>query len=124
MKTVVVARADGVVTVTLNRPERKNAINGVMWDELRQTFDDVAARPEDRVVVLTGAGGAVVSGPDLSSPAPGAAERPAGVGGRPGDSGGRATEAGVGEGDGRGGAICADAGAAPPRKSSVSRERR
>ena len=40
METLQVERADGVVTVTLNRPERKNAINPTMWDELRETFRD------------------------------------------------------------------------------------
>jgi 2-(1,2-epoxy-1,2-dihydrophenyl)acetyl-CoA isomerase len=66
MQTIVVARAAGVVTVTMNRPEKKNAINSVMWRELLDTFADVAERPEDRVMVLTGAGGAFSSGADLS----------------------------------------------------------
>jgi 1,4-dihydroxy-2-naphthoyl-CoA synthase len=55
-----------VVTVTMNRPEKKNAINPAMWRELLDTFADVAERQEDRVVVLTGAGGAFCSGADLS----------------------------------------------------------
>ena len=39
-----------IVTITLNRPERKNAINGVMWDELLATFREIAAgrRPGGR----------------------------------------------------------------------------
>ena len=67
METLIVERSEGIVTVTLNRPEKKNAINGVMWDELLATFTDIAARDEDRVVVVTGAGGAFCSGADLSS---------------------------------------------------------
>lgn len=67
MQTIEVERADGgIVTITLNRPERKNAINGVMWDELLATFREVAASSTDRVVVLTGAAGAFCSGADLS----------------------------------------------------------
>jgi 2-(1,2-epoxy-1,2-dihydrophenyl)acetyl-CoA isomerase len=66
MQTIVVGRAAGVVTVTMNRPEKKNAINPVMWRELLDTFADVGERPEDRVMVLTGAGGAFCSGADLS----------------------------------------------------------
>lgn len=66
METVLVARDDdGVVTVTLNRPERKNAIDTQMWDDLTAVFDDVAASRTDRVVVLTGAGDAFCSGADL-----------------------------------------------------------
>ena len=68
METLIVDRLDGVVTVTLNRPERKNAANGVMLTELRATFEEVEDRAEDRAMVLTGAGGAFCSGADLSDP--------------------------------------------------------
>jgi enoyl-CoA hydratase/carnithine racemase len=68
MDTLIVGRKDGVVTVTMNRPERKNAANGRMLRELEQTFIDVEDRGEDRVMVLTGAGGAFCSGADLSDP--------------------------------------------------------
>jgi enoyl-CoA hydratase/carnithine racemase len=44
VETVQVARADGVVTVTLDRPERKNAVNDAMWRELLATFTEVAAK--------------------------------------------------------------------------------
>jgi enoyl-CoA hydratase/carnithine racemase len=66
MESVLVTRREGVVTVTLNRPARKNAINGAMWDELIELFDEIAASRDDRVVVLTGAGDAFCSGADLS----------------------------------------------------------
>ena len=67
LETLLVERADGIVTVTMNRPERKNAANGVMWDELLATFRDVAGRSDDRVLVLTGAGGDFCSGADMSA---------------------------------------------------------
>ena len=66
METLKVEQADAVLTITLNRPERKNAINGTMWEELLATFRDAAVNPDVRVVVLTGAGGAFCSGADLS----------------------------------------------------------
>jgi enoyl-CoA hydratase/carnithine racemase len=66
METLIVERAGGVVTVTMNRPERKNAANGVMLHELQITFEEVERSPADRVMVLTGAGGAFCAGADLT----------------------------------------------------------
>lgn len=66
-ETIVVERSGaGVVTLTMNRPERKNAINATMWGELLDVFRSVAASESDRVLVITGAGGAFCSGADLS----------------------------------------------------------
>jgi enoyl-CoA hydratase/carnithine racemase len=67
MDTLRVDRApNGVVTLTLNRPERKNAVNAVMWNELLTVFREVDASSTDRVLVITGAGDAFCSGADLS----------------------------------------------------------
>ena len=68
METLIVERKDGVVTVTMNRPERKNAANNKMLNELKQIFAEVEDSDADRVLVLTGAGGAFCSGADLSDP--------------------------------------------------------
>jgi 2-(1,2-epoxy-1,2-dihydrophenyl)acetyl-CoA isomerase len=68
METLIIERKDGVVTVTMNRPERKNAANGAMLRELRTTFEEIEDNPDDRCMVLTGAGGAFCSGADLSDP--------------------------------------------------------
>lgn len=65
METIEVARSGGVVTITLNRPAKKNAMNTVMWDELSETFREINRSEEDRVVVITGAGGDFCSGADL-----------------------------------------------------------
>ncbi|HUG38481.1 MAG TPA: enoyl-CoA hydratase/isomerase family protein, partial [Candidatus Limnocylindrales bacterium] len=66
MKTLNVDRTpNGVVTLTLNRPEKKNAMNGVMFDELLTVFREVDVSPSDRVLVITGAGDAFCSGADL-----------------------------------------------------------
>ena len=50
----------------LNRPAKKNAANGQMWNELLETFRDIASTSDDRVVVLTGAGGEFCAGADLT----------------------------------------------------------
>ena len=66
VETLLIERADGVVSITLNRPEKKNAINDSMWDELLETFFAIANNTtEDRVVVITGAGAAFCSGADI-----------------------------------------------------------
>ncbi|MGI8797292.1 MAG: enoyl-CoA hydratase/isomerase family protein [Acidimicrobiia bacterium] len=69
METVIVERSGGVVTLTLNRSEKKNAINGVMWRELIEVFDEVADSADDRVLVITGAGDGFCSGADLTDAA-------------------------------------------------------
>jgi 2-(1,2-epoxy-1,2-dihydrophenyl)acetyl-CoA isomerase len=68
METLQVDRADGVVTITFDRPHKKNAINGVMWSELAEAAAALVSS-EDRCVVLTGAGGDFCSGADLSGEA-------------------------------------------------------
>ena len=70
---VLVAAQDAnpaVVTITLNRPERKNAVSWPMWQRLLTIFRELALDPVVRVVVLTGAGDDFCSGADLSSPSP------------------------------------------------------
>jgi enoyl-CoA hydratase/carnithine racemase len=42
METLLIDRADGVVTVTMNRPERKNAFTGTMIEEMLDVVDDVS----------------------------------------------------------------------------------
>lgn len=59
-------RESGVLTLTLNRPERRNAIDGPTWEALRAGFERARDDPETRVVVITGAGGAFCAGADLS----------------------------------------------------------
>jgi enoyl-CoA hydratase/carnithine racemase len=64
-ETLLVDRADGVVTVTLNRPDRKNAANGQLWSELLTVLREIGGQADDRVVVITGAGGDFCSGADV-----------------------------------------------------------
>jgi len=74
-EAIIVERNEGVVTITMNRPERKNAANAAMWNELRDAFESVAVAAGDRVVVLTGAEGNFCSGADVSGDSEGT-ERP------------------------------------------------
>lgn len=62
--SVVVTRADGVVTVTLDRPEKRNAVTIAMWAQLESALADL--REDDAVLVLTGSGGTFSSGSDVS----------------------------------------------------------
>ncbi len=67
MSEILFERTDaGIATITLNRPHRKNAIPGHLWDELRRLFQDVSQNPRDRVLVITGAGDAFCTGADLA----------------------------------------------------------
>ncbi len=66
MSTVLVSRpADGVVLLTLNRPEKLNAMDVGLVEELHQALSEVGADRHCRVVVLTGAGRGFCAGLDL-----------------------------------------------------------
>lgn len=57
--------SDGMATVILNRPERKNPLTFASYAELRDTFGLLAAAEDVKVVVITGAGGNFCSGGDV-----------------------------------------------------------
>ena len=65
MEFCIVEKADHVLTVTLNRPERLNALHPPASAELGQVFDDYAADDDLWVAVVTGAGRAFCAGNDL-----------------------------------------------------------
>jgi enoyl-CoA hydratase/carnithine racemase len=56
---------DGIATLTLNRPEKRNAMNTALLDGLGRHFDELDGRGDVRVVVVRGAGKAFCSGMDL-----------------------------------------------------------
>lgn len=58
-------RANGVLLITLNRPDKYNATDEVMHNELSRVWSDVSADPQTRVAVVTGAGKAFSAGGDL-----------------------------------------------------------
>jgi enoyl-CoA hydratase/carnithine racemase len=56
---------NGVATITLNRPERKNPLTFDSYAELRDTFGELAHTPQVKCVVIAGAGGNFCSGGDV-----------------------------------------------------------
>ena len=62
---ILTEKSEGILTITLNRPERLNAWTGQMGHELRAAFDDADADDEVRAVIITGAGRAFCAGADL-----------------------------------------------------------
>ena len=65
----VATTPEGVRTITLDRPERLNAVNPALADALPRAVDDAAADDAVRVVVITGAGRGFCAGLDLAEPA-------------------------------------------------------
>jgi enoyl-CoA hydratase len=64
-ETLIVTLEDHIATVRLNRPEKANAMNAAMWQEIRQAFTWVDETPEARVAVLQGEGRYFTAGIDL-----------------------------------------------------------
>jgi enoyl-CoA hydratase/carnithine racemase len=62
---ILTEKDDGVLTITLNRPERLNAWTGQMGQELREAFDAADADDEVRAIIVTGAGRGFCAGADL-----------------------------------------------------------
>ncbi len=65
-ETIILKKEDHIATITMNRPERMNALNEQMLRELVAALDDLARDDDVRVVVLTGAGRVFCSGADVS----------------------------------------------------------
>jgi enoyl-CoA hydratase/carnithine racemase len=65
--TIMVCRDDAVVTVTLNRPEKRNALDLATWRRLGDAMENLADQQEVRCVVLQGAGGHFAGGADISA---------------------------------------------------------
>ena len=63
---VTVEAADGVARVTIDRPERKNAMNRQMWRTIASLFATLGANASVRVVILAGAGGDFCAGADIA----------------------------------------------------------
>ncbi|HEY5072989.1 MAG TPA: enoyl-CoA hydratase-related protein [Caulobacteraceae bacterium] len=72
---------DGVATLTMNRPEARNALTGEMQAGLSEAIPRLAADPKARVIVLTGAGGAFCAGGDVKGFAAAAGRGDSGGGG-------------------------------------------
>ncbi|MEI9984970.1 MAG: crotonase/enoyl-CoA hydratase family protein [Aliidongia sp.] len=66
-ETILYAVEDGILTITLNRPEKLNAFTNRMLHELIEAFDRADADDAVRAVIVTGAGRAFCAGADLSA---------------------------------------------------------
>ena len=65
--TILVERADGVATITLNRPDKLNALTAEMQQGYVQALTDLDRDTDVRVIVVTGAGRGFCSGADLGN---------------------------------------------------------
>jgi enoyl-CoA hydratase len=66
-QTLLYGKKDGIGTVTLNRPDKRNALNSTVYKELYDVFEAIENDPEVRVAVLTGAGDrAFCAGSDIA----------------------------------------------------------
>jgi feruloyl-CoA hydratase/lyase len=64
-ETVLVERENGIAWVTLNRPEKRNAMNPTLHREMVQVLDELEFDPEAKILVLTGAGDSWCAGQDI-----------------------------------------------------------
>lgn len=63
---IKVAEDSGIVTITLNRPDRLNAFVGHMRRDLAETLEEAGSDPNVRVIIITGAGRAFCAGGDVN----------------------------------------------------------
>jgi enoyl-CoA hydratase len=77
---VIVEHEDGLVIITINRPDQRNAVNGAVSQGVCAAVDELDADPALRVGILTGAGGTFCSGMDLKAFLRGESTRVAGRG--------------------------------------------
>jgi len=68
-KRVLLNIEDSIAVVTLNRPEKSNAFDGVMWLALEEVAGKIKLNPEVRAVILTGAGKSFCGGLDINKAA-------------------------------------------------------
>jgi enoyl-CoA hydratase/carnithine racemase len=62
---VVVEKAEGILTLTLARPEKKNALTNAMYGKLADTLEAAETDPEARVIVIRGEGDMFTAGNDV-----------------------------------------------------------
>ena len=70
LETIEYEKKGGVAYVTLNRPEKLNAMSAQLHEELAQAWADFRDDPELRVAILSGKGRCFSAGADLSGGAP------------------------------------------------------
>ena len=66
-QAVLVDTVDGIMTITLNRPQAKNAINNALAEGIAAAMDELDGNDDIRVAIITGAGGSFCAGMDLKA---------------------------------------------------------
>jgi enoyl-CoA hydratase len=64
---LLVERDGHVMVLTMNRPERRNALSADMMERMSDAWDEINSNPDIRVAILTGAGGCFCAGADLDA---------------------------------------------------------
>lgn len=67
MPNIILNIEDGVAIITINRPEKRNALNAQVRSELFKTIRAISRRDDVRAMVITGSGDAFVAGADISA---------------------------------------------------------
>jgi enoyl-CoA hydratase len=66
-QTLLTSLDNGIFTVTINRPDKLNALNKAVFNELNKVLDEISSNPEIKSVIITGAGTkAFVAGADIA----------------------------------------------------------
>lgn len=65
MSEILICKADGILTITFNRPDKKNALTSAMYAMLADALDAAETDNAVRVILFTGNGGAFTAGNDL-----------------------------------------------------------
>ena len=81
-ETLLYDEQDGIGYLTLNRPDKLNALSQTLMAELREALEGIEANPDVRVIILTGAGRAFSAGFDIESEVGGPDGEPLSVDGR------------------------------------------
>jgi feruloyl-CoA hydratase/lyase len=64
-ETLLVEKADGVATITFNRPKKRNAMNPALHEDMTRTLEALRYDADVRVIIITGAGDSFCAGMDL-----------------------------------------------------------
>ena len=67
LKYIIYKKSDGIARVKLNRPEKLNALNPDVYDELEKVFIDCEREPEVKAVLITGSEKAFAAGADIEA---------------------------------------------------------
>jgi len=70
-KEIIFTKEEGIATLTMNRPDKLNALDGIILDEMADAIEDAGRDDEVKVLIITGVGRAFSSGGDVTPTVPG-----------------------------------------------------